>query len=116
MAKQVAKNTIPEERIALYDKLVQTQPDVERKGKSMPFTSCNGHMFSFLSPTGVLFLRLPEKEKEAFIKKYKSSAARQHGKILMEYVEVPEKLMKDFAEVKKYFSISYEYVRMLKPK
>ena len=116
MAKAIAKNTIPEERIELYDKLVQTQPDVGRKGKSMPFTSCNGHMFSFLSPTGSLFLRLPEKEKEAFIKKHKSSAAKQHGKMLMEYVEVPEKLMKDFAEIKKYFAISYEYVQTLNPK
>jgi hypothetical protein len=116
MAKAIAKNTISDERIELYDKLVQTQPEVERKGKSMPFTSCNGHMFSFLSPTGALFLRLPEKEKEAFIKKHKPAAAKQHGKVLMEYVEVPEKLMKDFAEVKRYFNISHSYVQTLKPK
>jgi hypothetical protein len=116
MAKAIAKNTIPNARIELYEKLIQTQPDVERKGKSMPFTSCNGHMFSFLSPTGSLFLRLPEKEKEAFIKKHKSAAAMQHGKMLMEYVEMPEKLMKDFAEVRKYFELSYAYAQTLKPK
>ena len=73
-------------------------------------------MFSFLSPTGSLFLRLPEKEKEAFVKKYKSSASASHGKMLMEFVEVPEKLMKDFAEVQKYFEISYTYVQTLKAK
>jgi hypothetical protein len=116
MAQKAVKNTIPEDRIQLYEKLIQTQPDVERKGASMPYTSCNGHMFSFLSPAGALFLRLPEKEKENFIKKYKSSAAKQHGNVLMEYVEVPDKLLKDFAEMKKYFALSSAYAKTLKPK
>lgn len=116
MAKAETKATIPPARIELYEKLIRTQAEAERKGKGMPSTSFNGHMFSFLSPTGSLFLRLPEKEKEAFIKKYKSSASGGHAKMLMEFVEVPEKLMKDFAEVKKYFDISFTYVQTLKPR
>ena len=37
------------DNLELYEKLVATNPQVERKGKTMPYTSLNGHMFSFLS-------------------------------------------------------------------
>ena len=46
-----AKNkeaTTPAEKVELYNKLVATIPAVERKGASMPYTSLNGNMFSFL--------------------------------------------------------------------
>jgi len=33
----------------LYDQLINANPAIERKGKTMPCTSLNGHMFSFLS-------------------------------------------------------------------
>jgi hypothetical protein len=35
----------------------------------MPYTSLNGHMFSFLTETGTMALRLPAGEREAFLKK-----------------------------------------------
>ena len=38
------------ERIAQYDRLIRSIAGVERKGAKMPYTSVNGHMFSFLSP------------------------------------------------------------------
>jgi hypothetical protein len=50
----------------LYDRLIATQPDLQRKGATMPHTSLNGHMFSFLTPEGHLALRLPLPEREAF--------------------------------------------------
>jgi len=56
--------------LALYEKLVATNPNVERKGTTMPYTSLNGHMFSLLTKEGVLALRLPTKEREVFLEKY----------------------------------------------
>ena len=35
--------------LAWYEKLVATNPKVERKGATMPYTSLNGHMFSLLT-------------------------------------------------------------------
>jgi hypothetical protein len=32
----------------LYAKLIETNPDIELKGVRMPYTSLNGHMFTFL--------------------------------------------------------------------
>jgi TfoX/Sxy family transcriptional regulator of competence genes len=100
----------------LYEKLVATNPEVERKGDTMPYTSLNGHMFSLLTKEGTLALRLPAEEREAFLKKYKTKLAEQYGTVLKEYVEVPDALLKKTREMKKYFDISHAYVGSLKPK
>ncbi|MFT5265293.1 MAG: hypothetical protein ACI8YQ_004044 [Polaribacter sp.] len=47
----------------LYDKLIAANPAIERKGKSMPYTSVNGHMFSFLSKEGTMGLRLSREDR-----------------------------------------------------
>jgi TfoX/Sxy family transcriptional regulator of competence genes len=113
MAKSAAP---PTDKLALYDKLLATNPNVERKGASMPYTSVNGHMFSFLTSTGTLALRLSADEREAFLKKYKTRLCHQHGKMLAEYVEVPDALLNKTRELKKYLASSYAYVGSLKPK
>jgi TfoX/Sxy family transcriptional regulator of competence genes len=99
-----------------YEKLVATNPKVERKGATMPYTSVNGHMFSFLTKTGALALRLPTEEREAFLKKYKTKLCEQHGAVLEEYVEVPSALLAKTQELKRFFDLSYDYVASLKPK
>ena len=62
------KNEIPRDKLTLYDELIKTIPDIERKGVKLPYTSFNGQMFTFLSESGTLAIRLPENEKDAFIK------------------------------------------------
>ena len=114
MAKQ--PSPIPEENLQLYEKLVATNPDVERKGKNTPYTSHNGHMFSFLTSTGTLALRLDKEKREAFLKKHKTKLCEQHGTVMKEYVEVPDELLKKTRTLKKYFDLSYAYVSSLKPK
>jgi hypothetical protein len=44
------KNNVPPEKLVLYEKLVATNPDIERKGASVPYTSLNGNMFSSSTP------------------------------------------------------------------
>jgi hypothetical protein len=100
----------------LYEKLVATNPSVERKGATMPYTSLNGHMFSYLSKEGKLALRLPTGEREAFLKKYKTKLFEAYGTIQPEYVEVPDFLLSSTRDLKKFFDCSYAYVGSLKPK
>jgi hypothetical protein len=102
--------------LKLYEKLVATNPQVERKGATMPYTSLNGHMFSVLYKDGTVGLRLSEKDRQAFFKKYKTKQPEQYGAVLKEYVLVPEALLKKTKELKSYFDLSYEYVQTLKPK
>jgi hypothetical protein len=106
----------PSEKLALYDKLVATNPAVERKGATMPYTSVNGHMFSFLAKDGGVALRLPAEAREAFLTKYKTKLAEQYGAVMKEYVVVPASLMRKPAELKRYFDASFAYARSLKPK
>lgn len=82
----------------------------------MPYTSQNGHMFSYLSKEGRLELRLPEPVREEFLEKYKTALTRAYGVVQKEYVEVPDALLKNTAELKEYFAQSFAYVKSLKPK
>jgi TfoX/Sxy family transcriptional regulator of competence genes len=111
-----AAATAPSDKLALYEKLVATNPKVERKGATVPYTSLNGHMFSYLSKEGKLALRLPTAEREAFLKKYKAKLCEAYGKVQPEYVEVPDSLLSSTKELKKFFDSSYAYVGSLKPK
>ena len=104
------------EILALYEKLVATNPNIKRKGKSTPYTSMNGHMFSFLTKEGKFALRLPTEERERFIEDYDSELCVQHGRVMKEYVVVPDDLLKQTDRLEKYFGISYNYVSSLKPK
>lgn len=102
--------------LELYEELVATNPEVERKGKTMPYTSRNGHMFSFLTKEGKLALRLSDEDREAFVEEYGTEPVVQYGAVMKEYVEVPQELLEDADELKRYFDMSYEYVGTLKPK
>jgi hypothetical protein len=112
MAKPAAG--APADKLELYQKLVATNPKVERKGATVPYTSLNGNMFSYLSKDGKLALRLPAAEREAFLKKYKARLCQAYGVVQPEYVEVPDSLLT--AELKKFFDCSYHYVSSLKAK
>ena len=104
------------DKLELYEMLVATHPEIERKGKTMPYTSHNGHMFSLLSKEGKLGLRLPKDEREAFLEKYNTILFEQYGAIMKEYVTVPDDLLPKTGALKKYLEISFEYVKTLKPK
>ena len=82
----------------------------------MPYTSINGNMFSLLTSDGSLALRLPEAEREAFLKRYDTALCVQYGTVMKEYVEVPASLLKNTRALAKYLDISYRYACSLKAK
>jgi hypothetical protein len=111
-----AKAAAPADKVGLYEKLVATNPKVQRKGAMLPYTSLNGHMFSMLTKTGTLALRLPTEVRQAFLKKYRTRLCEQYGIVMPEYVEVPDALLRNTEELKEFFDVSYAYVSSLKPK
>lgn len=113
-AKKESK--VPDETLALYDRLVATDPGIERKGDKIPYTSLNGHMFSYINTDGSLVLRLSKEDLEAFVKKYKTAPVISYGAVKKDYVNVPEHLLKNTRELKKYFDLSIAYAKSLKPK
>ena len=109
-------STIPPDKIELYKRVIGTIPEVELKGATMPYTSHHGHMFSFLDKEGHLALRLSGQDRESFMSKFETSLFKAQGTVLKEYVEVPEKILKDTNTLKVYFQKSFKYVDALKPK
>ncbi len=114
--KKKAASALLSKHLEHYERLVASNPGVERKGDTVPYTSLNGHMFSYLSKEGKLALRLPSAERDAFLKKYKTGLCEAYGKVQPEYVVVPDALLASTAELKGYFECSYAYVSTLKPK
>jgi hypothetical protein len=110
------KSKIPPAKLDLYEKLIATVPAIERKGAVHPYTSLNGHMFTYLDQTGTLGLRLPQDELEAFLKEYKTSLFKSYGVIKKDWVTVPDALLHNTKELKKYLEISHAHVKTLKPK
>jgi hypothetical protein len=107
---------VSEDALRAYDALVATHPDLERKGATMPYTSLNGNMFSFLTPDGILALRLAAVDREAFLERYATQLVEQHGAVMKEYVAVPADLLGRLEELAPWFDRSCDYVNSLKPK
>ena len=107
---------ITDEITRQYEALVATRADLERKGRTMPYTSINGHMSTFLAPDGMLALRLSDEDRAAFLEKYETTLVEQHGHVLKEYVAVPSALLGRLEELKPYFDLSCCYVSSLRPR
>ena len=110
------ESAIPAPTIALYDKLIATVDGLERKGATVPYTSLNGHMTSYLAKDGSLALRLPKDQIDEFLTKYDTTLCEAYGIVQKEYVVVPDALLKNTKELTKYFMASYGYVARMKPK
>ena len=104
------------DKIELYNKLVASQPGAVRKGDTMPYTSLNGHMYSYFTKDDFVALKLPEAKRIKFIDLYKTTLVQQYGLVQKEYVVVPDSLLEKTGELKDWFNISYNYVSALKPK
>lgn len=115
--QKLKKTKITPEKLALYEKLIATNPKIERKGANNPYTSLNGNMFTYMDPnSGLVAIRLPEGEREEFLKKYKTKLFEAYGAVMKEYVTVPDGLLEKTKELQKYLALSYEYAKTLKAK
>ncbi len=109
-------SNIPPETLALYEQLVATAPGLVRKGDTVPYTSLNGNMFSYLDKQGQLALRLPPEARAAFLAQYHTPPVAPYGVVQPEYVYVPASLLADTAALQPYFAQSVAYAQGLKTK
>jgi len=101
------------EKLALYKKLVATRR-VRLKSGKMPHTSLNGNIYSFLTKEGMLILRLGPDSRAALFEKYECEPIEQLSAEMTEYVVVPDALLTNPPELKKYFALSYAHAKSLK--
>lgn len=106
----------PMDRLQAYERVVATVPDLERKGAAMPYTSRNGHMFSFLDASGEMSLRLPPDARADFMSRYSAVPSVQHGRPMKDYVLVPDDLLDRTDELREWFVKADAWIGTLKPK
>ena len=76
------KNSTWEKKLEFYDRLVDTNPNFERKGKTMPFTSVNGYMFSQLNKAGEIGIRLPKESGKKFMEEHQTTPFKAYGAVM----------------------------------
>lgn len=104
-----------EENLKLFDKAV-AEAGLERKGKTVPYTSANGYMFSLLNKDAEMGVRLSKEDGKAFMEQYESGQFRSHGANMRGYVLVPKDRYADAAFIAGMLKQGLAYVMTLKPK
>ncbi|MEM1256887.1 MAG: hypothetical protein AAGH81_00040 [Bacteroidota bacterium] len=98
-----------EELVNIYEEAI-AMAGLERKGKTMPYTSSNGHMFSQLNKANELGIRLSKEDTAKFDSKYGAQPFISYGATMREYVLVPEELLLQKEELGKYLKKGFEFV------
>tara|TARA_R110002124_G_scaffold132056_4_gene294546 strand:+ start:591 stop:914 length:324 start_codon:yes stop_codon:yes gene_type:complete len=104
------------ERLQIFDDIVELCPGIERKGKTMPYTSANGYMFSLLNKDAELGFRFHKEDCKIFMEKHQTGIFKSHGAIMKDYVLIPENMLQEKELLADYLNKSFKYVMSLPPK
>jgi len=104
------------EKTARYDSIVAQCEGIERKGKTVPYTSVNGHMFSLLNKNGELGFRFSKQVQEQYFKKYNTTYLMSHGAKMNGYILVTEEMFSDINQLVNLLKESHAYIQTLDPK
>ncbi len=106
-----------EEKIKIYNELCASSTKFERKGKTMPYTSANGYMFSLLNKEDEIGIRLSKESQASFKEKYNATIFKSHGAVMRDYVKIPDELLhSDRKLIENLLDESFEFVMSLPPK
>ena len=86
------------------------------KGAKNPYTSRNGHMFSFLAGDGTMAIRLSDELADEFLSRHESGPVIQYGSVMRGYVSVPDDLLSDTKELGSWFEKAHVWIGTLEPK
>jgi len=105
-----------EEKLKYYDYLVSKCPRFERKGKTMPYTSANGHMFSLFNKANELGIRFSKDVQKKYMEEYNTTLFKSYNSIMHGYILIKEEMLKDEDNLIRLLNESYDYVMSLEPK
>lgn len=105
-----------EERLQIFDAIVAKCSRFERKGKSMIYTSANGHMFGLLNKAGEIGFRYAKEVQEKYIQEFNSDYYKSYGAVMKGYVLIPQNMFNDLDKLAIYLNESYDYVMSLDSK
>ncbi|MBL4710700.1 MAG: hypothetical protein JKY48_19925 [Flavobacteriales bacterium] len=105
-----------QENLNTYDEIVILSSHSERKGKTMPYTSSNGYMYSLLNKAGQLGFRLSKEDQKEFGQEYGGEAFISHNATMKDYILIHDHLLKEKEMLAKWLDKAHDYVNTLKPK
>jgi hypothetical protein len=105
----------PSDALERYAAVVEEAGQIV-KGAKNPYTSRNGHMFSFLAADGTMAIRLSDELADDFLSRYESGPVIQYGSVMRGYVSVPDDLLSNTGELGSWFESAYEWIGTLEPK
>jgi len=105
-----------EEKLKVYDELVGMCDRFERKGKTMPYTSANGYMFSLFNKDNEIGIRFSKEVQESYIKEFETTLYHSYGAVMRGYILIPDNLLSDIKLMSKLLNESFDYVMTLEPK
>ena len=105
-----------EAQLKIYDDLVSKCPRFERKGKTMPYTSANGYMFSLFNKASEVGIRFSKEVQEKYMKELNTTYYKSYGATMKGYILIPDEMLEDLDNLANYLNESYDYVMTLEPK
>ena len=106
----------PAAALERYRAVVEASGNGEVKGAKNPYTSRNGHMFSFLDADGTMALRLPDELLTEFREANDSGPVIQYGRTMQGYSSVPAELLADTGALRRWYDRSWGWIGTLEPK
>ena len=107
----------PEEALERYREIVEASSgDAMVKGAKNPYTSRNGHMFSFLDRDGTMALRLSDELRDEYGANYSTEPVMQYGSVMRGYVSIPAELRAAPGDLVPWFDRAWEWIGSLPPK
>lgn len=105
-----------EEKLKTYDALVAKCSRFKRKGKTMPYTSANGYMFSLFNKAGEIGIRFSKEVQQKYIKEFDTTIYKSYGATMKGYILIPESMLENLDKLAEYLDESFDYVMSLPPK
>jgi TfoX/Sxy family transcriptional regulator of competence genes len=105
-----------EKKRSLYEQAIAQCKAFEKKGKTMPYTSANGYMFSQLNKEGELGVRFGKEVQARYIEELNTGQFKSYGAVMRGYVRMPDSIWDNPDQLAALLQESYEYVMTLEPK
>lgn len=105
-----------EEQLKIYDELVAKCSRFERKGKTMPYTSANGHMFSLFNKANEIGIRFSKAIQKKYLEEYNTTIYKSYNSVMRGYILITKEMLEDLNNVARLLDESYDYVMSLDPK
>ena len=105
-----------QERLKRFDEIISICEGIERKGKTMPYSSSNSRMFCLLNKAGEIGVRLSKEAQTKYKESIGAEIFHSYGAVMKDYIKIPEDHLGNDALMKQIFEEGLQFIQSLAPK